>query len=81
MSLAGVKIQNQPIREGETCQIEVSGDGLVEVVVTIGGVLIGRFQVMPPTVLPVKIPMDTAGKTLRVAIPGDFASTFILAGK
>ncbi len=74
-----IRILSQPIHEGSPCRVEVRGDKPVEVSIAVSGKLIAKKIVVPPVVLKIKLPVDCAGKTLRVSIPDDFDTAFILA--
>ncbi len=77
--MSSIRILSQPIHEGSPCRIEVRGEKPVEVSIVISGKLIAKKIVRPPVVLKINLPVDCAGKTLRVSVPDDFDTAFILA--
>lgn len=77
--MGSIRILTQPVREGSSCRIEIRGDRPTEVSIVVSGKLIAKKVVLPPVTLKIDLPVDCAGKTLRVSIPGDFDTAFILA--
>lgn len=77
--MGSIRILTPTVREGSPCRIEIRGDRPVEVSIVVSGKLVAKKVVKPPVVLNLQLPVDCAGKTLRVSIPGDFDTAFILA--
>ncbi len=76
--MGSIRILSQPIHEGSPCRIEVKGNKPVEVSIAVSGRLVAKLMVTPPITIKFKLPVDCAGKTLRVSIPDDFDTAFIL---
>ena len=77
--MAGVKILTKQVREEDTCKIEITGKGPVDVTISISGKIVKKITVKAPAILSVTLPPDSGGYTLRVSVPGDFDTAFILA--
>ena len=77
--MATVNILTDPVREEGDCEIQVSGKGLIEVTIALSGVILKKLVLNSFARIRIKLPIDSAGKTLRVSVPGDFDSVFVLA--
>jgi hypothetical protein len=78
--LATIKIVTEPLRAGELCEVKITGSAEGQpVIISIGGRVVARIDVKPPKIVSFRLPAGSAGKSLRVSLPGDFDNGFILA--